>query len=272
MIFNYIYNLILKFFFKDLYYKKLLVKYKSYMCKNYHVICLDKYDKKLYQKELLLRLIYMILYDFISYDDVINSLYLYNYKHDDGHHTWILKLINNLNSNKDNEIISYNEIFNQNKNDKYFKSLNYILYELKDYINLTNLKIDIKTALIKYDNYKNIINNEIYKIADLIICKFVNDNICPFNECINYYKLDNYNYNRQLDNKINDSIRDIASTDAYQTVDFIIEKYKDEKKYSVDEYIDYYYYQYYKSNNKLYDLYYNTYLENMLSIYDIYNL
>jgi hypothetical protein len=73
---------------------------KANLCVNYH--CVDKkiFDKDKYEKELILRLNYSILFGYLEEKTLINNTFLIDNKMDEGHILWIVFLIETLLLNK----------------------------------------------------------------------------------------------------------------------------------------------------------------------------
>ncbi len=128
------------------------------MCKEYHLIDINNYNKDLYQKELIYRLTYAIIYNLIPKNAIHESTWLYLHNQDKGHREWILNIIYQLVHNKDTEISGF--------------------------------IIDINLALKKYkeEKYKNkLIENTLKIDAE-------NDANLSFNYIINQYNIDSKTY------------------------------------------------------------------------------
>ena len=80
------------------------------LCKNYHMIngLKDRYNKDLYQTELVRRLNYEIIFDFLTQNELQNHQWLINdnikVKRDEAHQEWLMLIINELIFHQDTDI------------------------------------------------------------------------------------------------------------------------------------------------------------------------
>jgi hypothetical protein len=132
------------------------------MCREYHLIDINTYDKDLYQTELIYRLSYSVNKKYIPKNAIHESTWLYLHNQDECHREWILNIVYALIYNKDTEISGF--------------------------------IIDINLALKKYkeEKYKNNLIQNL--IQNTIKIEAENDAEKSFNYIINQYNIDPKTY------------------------------------------------------------------------------
>ena len=234
-------------------------KILSNMCKEYHLIDKNIYNKDLYQKELIYRLSYSIICNYIPKDSIYNSTFLLLYNQDIQHCIHILNIVKELIRNNDYNIDGFkiNLILAL---EKYNNNIQIITTEIQNKINILNKNLmNNKTYLIDYT-----LQNQLYANKNIknLITKFESEmynnndeynNI--FNELFNKFMMNLNIYNAELD--------------AFNTFTIIQNEYKNNINFTIYEHFDYYYYYYYNNifNDINYDIYYEENLCLLLNEY-----
>lgn len=213
------------------------------MCKEYHLIDKNKYNKDLYQKELIYRLTYSIICNYMPKDAIHNSTWLLLHNQDEEHRSWILKLTKELKLNNDENIIG--------------------------------CKINIDLALTKYqENIQMITDNVKYNINNfsLNLLRNNDDNelLINFKNIMYRDNNDEFNekFNEQIDLFVMNTSKQNAILDAIETFNMVINKFNEDSiTFTKNEYFNFYYLYFYNNtfNNKIYDIYYEDELFLLLN-------